>query len=675
MKNELEAIFLPPYPLGTRPRSLRYSSEGTLNFLWDPNSTDQLQLFMWNGKDLQVLAQELDGYCLQPEGKPICWLKDALWRSDSPSERLIAPNTILRVESNGEMTVVLTDQVVYRVDWERQRLDPLFTPAAGNVLSAVQWSDGDLLTFKGPESYVCLSPMGFHCATVIWEPDADLVGELVVADFLADSVNPRCANSVRCGTYRVVVLDGENVQQVLEIPSQARLYNVGWSFDGRYLLLDSLLNDHATRVIEVFDVRERTRWEIYREAIQPWHGPLSKICRWSPSSHEFLFTSERSGWAHVWIARINGRPDQVTNGSFEVKDAQWTDSGQDIVVLTSVKDPAVHEPFLWKRDSRDLQPLSSEEGLYTDLATAQDQVAVVRSTWTEGWGLYNIETGSCSMQVVVPPTSPGNLLFPKPEIVEITGAGGRILRGLSYTPAQPNGAAVIFIHGNGFLQDVVVGQSPYYWREHLFNRLLARQGIRVISVDYAGSEGYGADFASLVWHQLPIPEIADIEATHSWLVDKGCDPSRIGLYGGSYGGYLVFMALLRLPDKFACGAALRAVSDWAAYRVSEPLFTEQRLGKDTKSAVYAQSSVLPNASSLSRELLILHGAKDDNVPLWHAMKFLEEVQKAGSNHLIDLMIYPNEGHSFMRPYNWLDEYQRVSELFGRLLLGKEGRST
>lgn len=175
-------------------------------------------------------------------------------------------------------------------------------------------------------------------------------------------------------------------------------------------------------------------------------------------------------------------------------------------------------------------------------------------------------------------------------------------------------------------------------------------GYRVISPDYAGSEGYGQAWATAVYRQLGTRELTDLAAAHEYLVSKGCQPQRITLYGGSHGGYLTLRALLLQPELWCGGVALRAVTDWIAYAQSDLLFAEQRLGSpDSSSQVYKESTVLGMAGRLQRPLLLLHGLLDCNVPVAHILQFVEESVQRGTVAQIEMMLYPSEAHAFTSP--------------------------
>ena len=136
-----------------------------------------------------------------------------------------------------------------------------------------------------------------------------------------------------------------------------------------------------------------------------------------------------------------------------------------------------------------------------------------------------------------------------------------------YKPAnfKKGGPAVMFVHGAGYLQNVHHWWSSYE-HEYMFNHFLMEHGFLVIDIDYRGSAGYGRDWRTAIYRHMGGKDLDDhVDAAKFIVSQYGVDPKRIGLYGGSYGGFITLMAMFTAPDTFAAGAALRPVTDWAHY--------------------------------------------------------------------------------------------------------------
>jgi len=146
-----------------------------------------------------------------------------------------------------------------------------------------------------------------------------------------------------------------------------------------------------------------------------------------------------------------------------------------------------------------------------------------------------------------------------------------------------------------------------------------------------------------------------------WLVtQQGIDSGRIGMYGGSYGGFMSLMALFTQPDVFKAGAALRPVTDWAHYNHE---YTEAILNEPfTDSIAYERSSPINFAPGLKNHLLMCHGMVDENVHFQDAVRLTQRLIELGKNNW-ELAVYPVEDHGFVEPSSWTDEYKRILLLF------------
>ena len=221
-------------------------------------------------------------------------------------------------------------------------------------------------------------------------------------------------------------------------------------------------------------------------------------------------------------------------------------------------------------------------------------------------------------------------------------------------PGRPR-AAIVFIHGAGYLQNVTDSMTQYEVN-FMFHSRLARMGYVVIDVDYRGSRGYGRDFRTDVQYELGGLDLDDIHRTVDALADRGTiDRERVACYGGSYGGFLTLMALFTAPERWACGAALRSVTDWRSYNAS---YTQPRLGRpSTHPEAYERSSPIDHAQNLEDPLLILHGLVDTNVFAQDSIRLIEKLIDLGLD--FDAMLYPSQGHAFSDGAHWLDEYRRI----------------
>jgi dipeptidyl aminopeptidase/acylaminoacyl peptidase len=195
----------------------------------------------------------------------------------------------------------------------------------------------------------------------------------------------------------------------------------------------------------------------------------------------------------------------------------------------------------------------------------------------------------------------------------------------------------------------------------MFNNLLVDNGYTVIDVDYRGSAGYGRDWRTGIYRHMGGKDLDDQVDAAKYMVDKlGVDPKRIGIYGGSYGGFITLMAMFTQPDVFAAGAGLRSVTDWAHYNHG---YTSNILNEPyNDSLAYKRSSPIYYAAGLKGSLLMCHGMLDVNVHFQDIVRLSQRLIELHKENW-ELAVYPMEDHGFVEPSSWTDEYKRVFKLF------------
>ncbi len=199
----------------------------------------------------------------------------------------------------------------------------------------------------------------------------------------------------------------------------------------------------------------------------------------------------------------------------------------------------------------------------------------------------------------------------------------------------------------------------------MFHNMLMQQGYTVLDPDYQGSAGYGRDWRTAIYRHMGGKDLNDILDGASFLSkEHGIDAKRIGVYGGSYGGFITFMAMFTSPDTFAAGAALRPVTDWSHYN---HWYTSRILNTPfTDPVAYRRSSPIYFAEGLKGHLLICHGMVDSNVQYIDSVRLPQRLIELRKKNW-EMASYPVEPHGFRTPSGWYDEYRRIYELFERTI--------
>jgi dipeptidyl aminopeptidase/acylaminoacyl peptidase len=237
---------------------------------------------------------------------------------------------------------------------------------------------------------------------------------------------------------------------------------------------------------------------------------------------------------------------------------------------------------------------------------------------------------------------------------------GMTLHGYLTRPAGSEGPypTVMVVHGGPH------GVRDYWGFDHEA-QLLASRGYAVLQVNFRGSTGYGSEFERVGYQHWGLEMQDDLTDAVHWAVDEGiADPDRVCIYGGSYGGFLTFMALFREPGTFKAGAALRPVTDWTQYNHT---YTANILNTpDIDPEAYRKSSPIEYADGLQDHLLIAHGMIDDNVFYKDSVMLAQRLIEL-RKHNWELASYPMERHAYQHPEAWYDQYRRIHELFERTL--------
>jgi dipeptidyl aminopeptidase/acylaminoacyl peptidase len=225
---------------------------------------------------------------------------------------------------------------------------------------------------------------------------------------------------------------------------------------------------------------------------------------------------------------------------------------------------------------------------------------------------------------------------------------------------DPKAPAVVFVHGAGYLQNAHKFWSSYY-REYMFHHLLAARGYVVLDPDYRASAGYGRDWRTSIYRWMGGHDLNDVVDGAGYLAKvHKVDARRIGVYGGSYGGFITLMALFTSPDTFGAGAALRPVTDWAHYNHQ---YTSNILNEPHADAeAYRKSSPIYFAEGLKAPLLIAHGMVDVNVHFQDSVRLVQRLIELRKENW-ELAVYPVEDHGFVEASSWADEYKRILKLF------------
>jgi len=415
-------------------------------------------------------------------------------------------------------------------------------------------------------------------------------------------------------------------------------------------------------------------------------GPANPSVQFIPGTHRAWFLSERDGWMHLYtldVGDAEAKPKQLTTGKWEIAAAELSRDASKFYLTTTEVHPGERQVYamavaggartrlttMTGSNEAEVSPDDGALGLVYSYSNKPPEVYVMPNT-----------PGAAARQITTTPTAEWRgFKWIDPKVINFKARDGVDVYARLFTPEMinarrdPTRPAVVFVHGAGYAQNAHRYWASYF-REYMFHNLLASRGYVVLDVDYRASSGYGRDWRTAIYRHMGGHDLEDVVDGAKYLAtQEKVDPRRIGVYGGSYGGFITLMAMFTTPDVFAAGAALRPVTDWARYNHG---YTSNILNlpqKDTEA--YRQSSPIYFAEGLKGALLICHGMVDTNVLFQDSVRLTQRLIELRKENW-EIAPYPVENHSFTEATSWADEYRRILKLFeDNLRLAKAGKAT
>ncbi|RYY22261.1 MAG: S9 family peptidase [Chitinophagaceae bacterium] len=447
-----------------------------------------------------------------------------------------------------------------------------------------------------------------------------------------------------------------------------------WSPTGKYGVLDVRSQDNKDRWLMQLDGEGGKLTLLDRQRDEAWIGGPGVSFSFGGASDQWLdddnfwFQSEATGYSQLYVVNVSTKQKTaITSGNFEVQRTQLSANKKHFYITTNEVHPGEQHLYRVSVAGGKREKLTSLAGAnQVSISPDEKSFAFLHSYSNKPWELYvqQVKAGSAPTQITTLAQSPefASYKWREPEVVTFTAGDGATVYARLYKPAKAHTSspAVVFVHGAGYLQNAHKWWSSYF-REYMFHNLLADQGYTVLDIDYRGSAGYGRDVRTGIYRFMGGKDLDDHVDGAKYLVEKhGVNPKRIGIYGGSYGGFITLMAMFTKPGTFEAGAALRSVTDWAHYNHG---YTSNILNEPfTDSIAYRRSSPIYYAEGLQGHLLMCHGMVDVNVHFQDIVRLSQRLIELKKDNW-ELAVYPVEDHGFVEPSSWTDEYKRILKLF------------
>jgi len=470
-----------------------------------------------------------------------------------------------------------------------------------------------------------------------------------------------------------------------------------WSPDGKQIAF--LRIAASTRAFAFGPVRAGQPWSIRLadagtgSGRELWHaseGPGSAFHAMDAANQLFwgagdriVFPWERTGWLHLYSISTQGDAPKPLNasGEFEIEHASLSADRRTVLFSSNQND--TDRRHLWRVSvvGENLAPLTPGEGIEWSPVETSDgsSIAMLRSD-ARNPARAAIKTGNAEVRDLAPGAIPSDfpaasLIVPQPVI--LSAADGLRIHAQLFLPpdANPNQShpAMIFFHG-GSRRQMLLGwhYMDYYHNAYAMNQYLASLGYIVLSVNYRSGIGYGLNFReALNYGATGASEYNDVLGAGLYMRSRSdVDPKRIGVWGGSYGGYLTALGLARASDLFAVGVDFHGVHDWNT--VIGNFAPAYNPGKDLDASRIAfESSPLASVSTWRSPVLLIHGDDDRNVPFHQTVALAEALRKQGVE--FQELIFPDEIHGFLTEKRWLQAYHGAADFLGAHLHPTEPR--
>ncbi len=459
-----------------------------------------------------------------------------------------------------------------------------------------------------------------------------------------------------------------------------------WSPDGRrlaFLRLPAGANDlpftprragqpWSIRVVDVTSGAARSVWVADAGGGSVFRGIVADNQIGWTAGDRLVFPWERDGWTHLYaIAVEGGRPTLLTPGGFEVEHVAATPDRATIVYSSNQDDS--ERRHLWKVAVSGSAPVALTTG--TDL----EWMPVATSG---GGGIAFIRAGTRTpprpeiLLAAGPPRelAPGAIPADLPETalvdpqpVLFPAADGPTIHGQLFLPRglKPGERrpAVIFFHGGSRRQMLLGWHYMYYYRNaYALNQYLTSRGYVVLSVNYRSGIGYGLEFReALHYGAQGASEFNDVLGAGLYLRGRpDVDPKRIGVWGGSYGGFLTAMGLARASDLFAAGVDLHGVHDWnIEIQNWVPTYDPAKRAEAAKLAY--ESSPIAYVKDWRSPVLLIQGDDDRNVQFSQTVQLAAALRGQGVE--VGQLVFPDEVHDFLTHAHWLAAYEAAAAFF------------
>ncbi|HXA56583.1 MAG TPA: prolyl oligopeptidase family serine peptidase [Candidatus Acidoferrum sp.] len=435
----------------------------------------------------------------------------------------------------------------------------------------------------------------------------------------------------------------------------------------------------SIRVADAATGKGREIWKAADGQGSVFRGVVAQDQLFWGDADRLVFPWERQGWTHLYsVPASGGTATLMTPGEFEVEDVSLSPDRKSIVFSSNQND--TDRRHVWRVAVGSASPVevTSGTGIENSPVFASDNqtIAVFHSDARTPMRPAIVNGANQLTDLAadqIPKDFPASQLV-VPQQVIFAAADGTQIHGQLFLPHNASDGArrpaIVFVHG-GSRRQMLLGwhYMSYYSNAYALNQYLASRGFIVLSVNYRSGIGYGLNFReALNYGPTGASEYNDVIAAGSYLRNRSeVDTSRIGIWGGSYGGYLTALALARNSDVFAAGVDLQGVHDWVSDHPESQTPANPGTSVSTADAarIAWESSPLSSISKWRSPVLLIQGDDDRNVKFSQMVELAEALRKQHVDY--EELVFPDEIHDFLLHRNWLAAYNATADFFRRHL--------
>jgi dipeptidyl-peptidase-4 len=436
--------------------------------------------------------------------------------------------------------------------------------------------------------------------------------------------------------------------RAMDLGAETDVYiaRVNWLPDSKHLAIQRLNRTQTILDVLLADTATGKTSTILSDKDDYWIN-VSDDLHFLKDGKGFLWSSERSGYRHLYLYDFSGKPPlQLTKGDWEVDHVDAVDEARGVVYFTATeKSPLERHVYRVGLNGNGLTRITMEEGAhrvnfalnaatYVDTysnASTPPRQDVYRADGTKLATLNENKVAELAEYHLSPV-----------EFFTIKARDGvtlncSMIKPPSFDPAKKY-PVIVYTYGGPHEQMVM---NMWMGGRFLWHQMMAQKGYIIFSLDNRGSAGRGHVFEEPIHYRFGAQELSDQGDGGEWLkMQPYVDPERIGIHGWSYGGHMTLHAMFEAPDIFKVGFAGGPVTDWHFY---DTIYTERYMGLLSEhEASYEESSPIKNAGKLKGKLLIAHGTGDDNVHYSNTLALIDDLIKAGK--YVEVMAFPGRGH-------------------------------